>query len=125
MKLIAKFEPPRQTTTPPRRSKAPLVAPSPAPAEVEPAASPGARNLALAHRLANMIDTGLVADYTAAARLIGCSQPRLTHLMSLLLLAPQIQEAILFGRLTVGDKRQRELARIAAWSEQLDSLSPR
>ena len=83
---------------------------------------PAARNLALAYRLAQMIDQGLIADYTAAARLLGVSQPRLTHLMGLLLLAPQIQEAVLFGTVTLGDKQLRRLARIAAWPEQLASL---
>src|SRR5262245_20860095 len=73
---------------------------------------PAARNLALAHRLAQMIESGLIADYTAAARLLGVSQPRLTHLMGLLLLAPQIQEAILFGTVKLGDKQLRRLSRI-------------
>lgn len=81
--------------------------------------SPAARNLALAHRLANLIDQGLVADYTAAAKLLGVSQPRLTHLMGLLLLAPQIQEAILAGTTAPGDKVLRRLARVAEWREQL------
>ena len=81
--------------------------------------SPAARNLALAHRLANLIDQGLVADYTAAVRLLGVSQPRLTHLMGLLLLAPQIQEAILAGTIAPGDKALRRLARVAEWREQL------
>ena len=81
--------------------------------------SPAARNLALAHRLASLIEQGLVADYTAAARLLGVSQPRLTHLMGLLLLAPQIQEAILAGTIAPGDKALRRLARVAEWKEQL------
>jgi len=81
-----------------------------------------ARNLALAHHLAQLIDQGLVADYTAAARMLGVSQPRLTHLMSLLLLAPQIQDSILAGTIAPADKKLRELARIAEWREQLVAL---
>jgi len=81
-----------------------------------------ARNLALAHHLAQLIDQGLVADYTAAARMLGVSQPRLTHLMSLLLLAPQIQDDILAGTIAPPDKKLRELARIAEWREQLVAL---
>jgi hypothetical protein len=84
---------------------------------------PAAKNLALAYRLAQMIDKGLLADFTAAARLIGVSQPRLTHVMGLLLLAPQLQEAILFGTVTLGDKQLRRLARMAAWPDQLAALS--
>ena len=82
-----------------------------------------AKNLALAYRLAELIDQGLVADFTAAARLLGVSQPRLTHLMSLMLLAPQIQEAMLFGTMKVGDKALRKLARAAEWSEQLAAVA--
>lgn len=82
------------------------------------APSAAAKNLAMAHHLARLIDRGLVADYTAAARLLGVSQPRLTHLMGLLLLAPEIQESIVFGELVFGDKELRVLARIPDWSEQ-------
>jgi predicted XRE-type DNA-binding protein len=85
--------------------------------------SPAARNLALAHHLNRMIEQGLIADYTAAARLLGVSQPRLTHLMSLLLLAPTIQEAILVGTLAPADKKLRRLARLAEWREQLAESS--
>lgn len=81
-----------------------------------------ARNLALAHKLQDLIDRGLIADYTAAAKLLGVSQPRLTHLMSLTMLAPQIQEAILAGTIAPGDKQLRRLARIADWREQLAAL---
>ena len=80
--------------------------------------SPAARNLALAHHLAHRIDRGEIADYTQAARILGVSQPRLTHLMSMLLLAPSIQEAILVGDMRLGDKALRQLARIGEWSEQ-------
>jgi predicted XRE-type DNA-binding protein len=85
--------------------------------------SPAAKNLAMAHRLARLIDQGLIADYTAAARLLGVSQPRLTHLMSLVLLAPQIQEAILAGKVAPTDKTLRRLARIASWAEQLAAFA--
>ena len=88
-------------------------------------ASAAARNLALAHHLAQLIDKGLVADYAAAARMLGVSQPRLTHLMSLLLLAPQIQDAILTGTISPPDKKLRQLARIAVWREQLAALAER
>jgi hypothetical protein len=113
MKLRAKF-----SSTPPAPER--IEAPG-APSTNVPA-SPAARNLALAHRLAQLIDQGLIADYTAAARLLGVSQPRLTHVASLLLLAPQIQEAILLGTITPGDKHLRRLARIAGWHEQLAAL---
>ena len=110
MKLRAKFE-----------NGPPTPAPKPKKLPSDSVAS-AARNLALAHHLAQLIGQGLVADYTAAARMLGVSQPRLTHLMSLLLLAPQIQDAILAGTITPPDKKLRELARIAEWREQLVAL---
>jgi hypothetical protein len=85
--------------------------------------SAAARNLALAHLLDRLIDRGLVTDFTAAARMLGVSQPRLTHLMALLLLAPEIQTAILLVEMHFGDKKLRELARIANWREQADLVS--
>jgi hypothetical protein len=91
----------------------------------ETSASPAARNLALAHYLARLIDQGLIGDYTAAARLLGVSQPRLTHLMGLLLLAPVLQEQILLGTLAPGDKLLRRLTRIADWRDQIAALSTR
>ena len=108
MRITAKFENERAATEP----SAPAA---PAPAA---GASPAAKNLALAQRIADLIDRGLVADVTAAARLLSLSQPRLTHLMGLLLLAPDIQETILFDELRFGDTELRALARIADWSEQ-------
>ena len=59
-------------------------------AESQTPAAPSAatRNLALAHHIERLIERGLIADYTQAARMLGVSQPRMTHLMGLLLLAP-------------------------------------
>ena len=95
MRLHAKFG---GDTAP---AKAP---PTPAPATrmaaMDASVSPAARNLALAHYVARLIDQGLLADFTAAARALGVSQVRMTHLMSLLLLAPQVQEAILAGTIS-------------------------
>lgn len=110
MKLRARFD-----------SAIPIAEQPRAPADES--VSPAAKNLALAHRLAGLIEQGLVADYTAAARLLHVSQPRLTHLMSLVLLAPQIQEAILLGNVTLGDKQLRRIARITTWNEQMAALA--
>ena len=106
MRITARFE---NVPTPAKPSTQPKAA---------SADSPAARNLALAHYLKRMIDRGIVADFTAAARMLGVSQPRLTHLMGLLLLAPEIQAAILFDELAFADKELRALARIADWGEQ-------
>ena len=113
MRLSSKFEPrsdqnaTRQANADPPAQRGHVASPSPA-----------ARNLALAHHVERLIDRGVIADYTQAARMLGVSQPRMTHLMSLLLLAPAIQEAILLAKIAPRDKKLRELARVAAWETQ-------
>ena len=54
--------------------------------------------------------------------MLGVSQPRVSHLMGLVLLAPKIQETILLGRLAPKDKELRELARVAEWRTQESSI---
>ena len=54
--------------------------------------------------------------------MLGVSQPKVTHLMSLLLFAPTIQEAILTEKLTPKDKELRELARLQEWRAQESSI---
>ncbi len=54
-----------------------------------------ARMLALAHRIDGMIRAGELQDLADAARAIGVTRARMTQITNLLLLAPEIQEAIL------------------------------
>jgi hypothetical protein len=66
-----------------------------------PAPTPGhvprvARLLALAHRLERLVRTGVVKDYADAARLGHVTRARISQIMCLLYLAPDIQEQILF-----------------------------
>ena len=70
-------------------------------AEPPPPAAPGrvpraARLLALAHRLERLLRTGVVRDYAELARLGRVTRARVSQVMALLLLAPDIQEQILF-----------------------------
>ena len=111
MKLPAKFE------NSPAKAKAPTRSTG------DQDATPAARNLALAYHLDGLIERGLLPGYSAAAKVLRVSQPRLTHLMSLLLLAPTIQEAILAGTIAPGDKQLRRLARVAEWREQIAMLA--
>ncbi len=82
-----------------------------------------AKMLALAHEIQRLLDAHIVQDRGAAARLMGCSRPRITQLLNLLLLAPDIQEQLLFARVESGiDKVHehglRSLSRIALWRDQ-------
>ncbi len=54
------------------------------------------RLLALAHHMERLVVSGEVKDYAELARLGNVSRARITQIMNLLLLAPDIQEAILF-----------------------------
>jgi hypothetical protein len=55
-----------------------------------------ARLLALAHRLERLRRTGVVRDYAALARLGHVTPARVSQVMSLLQLAPDVQEQVLF-----------------------------
>jgi hypothetical protein len=55
-----------------------------------------ARLMALAIRMENLIHHGGIADYSELAQLGRVSRARITQIMNLLVLAPDIQEQILF-----------------------------
>src|SRR3954447_1990139 len=54
------------------------------------------RLLALAHRFQKLLDQGVVEDYADLARRGQVTRARLSQIMDLLLLAPDVQEAVLF-----------------------------
>jgi hypothetical protein len=73
------------------------VGASPSPSPSTPGRVPRvSRLLALAHRLERLLRTGVVKDYTEAARLGHVTRARISQVMSLLYLAPDIQEQLLF-----------------------------
>ncbi|MHB1843264.1 MAG: hypothetical protein ACYCWW_00335 [Deltaproteobacteria bacterium] len=63
-----------------------------------------ARQLALAHALQRRVDAGEFADYASMARALGFTRARVTQLMDLLLLAPDIQAEILFLEVPPGEQ---------------------
>ena len=82
-----------------------------------------ARLMALAIKFQDMIDRGEVRDYADLARLGYVSRARVTQIMNLLNLAPDIQEEILFlpptfGRGPVTERHLRRLNAMIDWSEQ-------
>lgn len=82
------------------------------------------RLMALAIRLDQLIQDGTVADQAELARLGHVTRARLTQIMNLLWLAPDIQEQVLFlpaterGRDVVTEKQLRPIAGIPSWSAQ-------
>lgn len=97
---------------------APDAAPAPTPARIPRIA----RVLALAHHWQGLIGSGAVRDQADLARLVGVGRARVTQVMSLLWLAPDIQEAVLFGEVgkPAAERMLRIVAAEALWSRQRD-----
>jgi len=80
--------------------------------------------MALAIRFQEMVNRGEVRDYADIARLGYVTRARVTQIMNLLLLAPDIQETILFFSDGCGTPNHltepavRTILAIPAWSEQ-------
>jgi hypothetical protein len=83
-----------------------------------------ARQVALAHALRRRLERGEFADFADMARQFGFTRARVTQLMDLLLLAPEVQEEILLLELPAGaqpisERALREaLCRSVDWREQ-------
>jgi len=94
-------------------------------AAVEPGSVPRvSRLMALALRLQRLVQTGEVADYADLARLGHVTRARVTQIMNLLNLAPDIQEELLFlprtvkGRDPIRERHLRPIAAVLAWRKQ-------
>ena len=82
------------------------------------------RLMALAIRFDRLIQDGIISDQSELARLAHVTQPRMTQIMNLLHLAPDIQEALLFlprimsGRDPIHEKMLRPIAAEVSWRKQ-------
>ncbi|MFM7163711.1 MAG: hypothetical protein ACKO3T_00595 [Planctomycetaceae bacterium] len=98
-----------------RRSDRP--APAPAPPRIS-------RLMALAIRYADALDQGELQGLNELAERTHVSQPRVTQVLNLVWLAPDIQEALLFlpptleGRELIHEKRLRPLTKELCWKRQ-------
>ena len=80
-----------------------------------------ARLMALAVKFQDMVDRGEVRDYADLARLGFVTRARLTQIMNLLLLAPDIQERLLEGVLRqsfASERHLRPVIRNLDWEAQ-------
>ena len=83
-----------------------------------------ARLMALAIRFGQLLRAGEVVSQSELARLTHVTQPRMTQIMNLLHLAPDIQEAILFlprtmtGRDPIHEKMLRPVCAELSWERQ-------
>ena len=85
------------------------------------------RLMALAIKFQDMVDRGEVRDYADLARLGYVTRARLTQIMNLLLLAPEIQESILEPESAdlPTERDLRRVVRYVHWDEQRKQLNSR
>lgn len=82
------------------------------------------RLMALAIKIDELIRRGEISDYAEAARLGHVTRARMTQIMNLLNLAPDIQEELLFlsaafeGRNVLGERELRTLVDGSDWAGQ-------
>jgi len=102
-----------------------LVAPEAVVEEVPPGKVPlrAARLLAFAHDIERRIAAGEIASRAAAASLHGVTRARITQILNLLLLAPDIQEEILAaevepGHQPINERALRWVVRARDWPTQ-------
>lgn len=108
------------------KSRRKTAMPGPAPERNEPTGrTPRVSKLmALAIRFDELLRSGKVADQSELARLAHVTQPRMTQIMNLNHLAPDLQEAILHlppvaeGRDPITERDLRPIARLRNWREQ-------
>ena len=80
--------------------------------------------MALAIRFDRLLRDGTVGTHSELAELAQVSQPRMTQIMNLLHLAPEIQEDILFlervrvGKDPITERALRPITRNVGWSDQ-------
>jgi len=107
-----------------RRSRKELRAGGAAPAPAIGRVPRVSRLMALAIRLDQLIRDGMVADQAELARLGHVTRARLTQIMNLLSLAPDLQEQILFlptlerGRNPITERQLRPIAAVPSWDKQ-------
>jgi len=83
-----------------------------------------AKLMALAIRFEQLVRDGVVTDYAELARLGQVTRARMSQIMNLLNLAPDIQEAILFlprverGKDSVTERELRQIVRELNWRKQ-------
>jgi hypothetical protein len=84
--------------------------------------------MALAIKLQEMIDRGEIRDYVDIARLGYITRARASQIMNLTLLAPDIQEAILFTEqaiptgLRLSERDLRSVSKLIDWRDQRKML---
>ena len=83
------------------------------------------RLLVLGHHFEKLVREGMVKDYAEIARLTGLSRARVTQVVNLTLLAPEIQEAVLaspraiYHSNHITERELRHIANLWDWKSQV------
>ena len=77
-----------------------------------------ARQLALAHYIDRLVESGELESYAAAARRLRITRARMAQILSLLNLSAGVQEKILGGEIVSSERRLRSMSREPSWREQ-------
>ena len=85
-------------------------------------ASPLARSLAMGHFCVQLVEYGKARAYGQVAARFGISQARVSHMVQLTFLAPDIQADLLRGGMPLRSQALRCLAGKSAWVEQRTSM---
>ena len=93
-----------------------VTPPLPSPKPTGPSAI--ARRIALAYHVEALIERGQLRDLSHAAERLGISTARMTQLSDLVLLAPDIQAAVVLGRCEPRDRHLRAVGRHVLWEDQ-------
>ncbi len=96
----------------------------PSPPKPDPRIPHITRLMALAIKLQEMIDRGEIQDYVDIARLGYITRARASQIMNLTLLAPDIQEKLLYltEEIPIREHEMRTVASHALWVEQRRAL---
>lgn len=100
----------------PKQAQPSPVAPRPTPPRIPRIT----RLMALAIKFQDMVDRGEVRDYADLARLGYVTRARVTQIMNLLLLAPDIQEMLIFSGCEhkLSERRIRAAIKQTRWASQ-------
>ena len=107
-----------------QRSFRPAASPAARPAVPRGRVPRVSRLLALALRVDELVRTGVIADYATLAELAHVSRARISQITNLLVLAPDIQETLLYlprtqcGRDPIHLRQLQPLAAVLDWGRQ-------
>lgn len=90
-----------------------------------PPPSRAARMLALAHYVERLVEEEKLATCAEAAQALGLTRARMTQIMNLLLLSPDLQEQLLTGEIALSERSLRCVVEEADWESQERKIQAR